>query len=31
VALNEGPQKKARQLSAVLQEMINLYNMLSTE
>jgi hypothetical protein len=28
-ALNEGPQKKARQLSSVLQEMINLYDMLS--
>ncbi len=30
VALNEGPQKKARQLSVVLQEMINLYDMLSS-
>jgi hypothetical protein len=27
-ALNEGPPKKARQLSAVLQAMINLYDML---
>ncbi|HSA77302.1 MAG TPA: hypothetical protein VLG72_00385 [Nitrospirota bacterium] len=30
-ALNEGPQKKARQLSAVLQDIINLYHMLSSE
>jgi len=30
-ALNEGPQKKTRQLSAVLQEMINLYDMLLAE
>jgi hypothetical protein len=29
-ALNDGPQKKARRLSAVLQEMINLYDALST-
>jgi hypothetical protein len=30
-ALNEGPQKEARQLSAVLREMIDLYAMISSE
>jgi hypothetical protein len=30
VALNDGPQKRARRLSAVLREMIDLYDSLST-